>query len=714
MLWLLGAQHFPLFHRLVFFCRSFAALETAMEAVGGSELTAVASVAAIRGAPAAGSLAQQPSEEEAQTADLPSQSGALLSDGAAGMERAVHSDEAGLPAAPVGSGALAPANPLASNSIATATVMPTSGQAARAAYQRLQTSTLLADCSGEGSDWLLGAAADLQGEQLAAVAEAEEPEARPAATTLVSQPAADVSPDALASSEALSRQPSSRDSQEAQPGAKPVQPGCLNPPASGPSDCSTTGSECAANGDAADDGKELLTAAHPVAAGQDGLGRLAEAADERPPSQPGSEPADACAEHVPERPSSAAAEFFQLLPLPPLDNLPAIPLPAYNAQHAEQLPRQHRAPAWQAGTWQDEQPQHSDGSHLSPAAAAAAAAAATGREADRCASDASAALSSPGSGQLPDLEAAGPLGGAAGAAAGSSAAGSNGSINQASRHELQQQQLQDLHVNVLPGPGNAAAQAEAEEAEDSGSPVAQLARLLGSPLTPDGSPPAAPGGSTSGWASSGSGGRPARITPGISPTGSPPPQQAGDDDSDTAAFPAAGGAPVRSLSQQWLAEQLQREVAALQRQAAELREALAAAEGSAAAHAEQAQLLRGQVGSSEERREAAQQAQAQATAALAAALREQAALQRQAEAEAARRVAAEERQRLLEEQLELMLLERSSMGEAAAAGQGDGGLLATAAELAAGGWTRDAQGKACDLLRLLLLARQPTSIACTY
>ncbi|KAL4437192.1 hypothetical protein ABPG75_004331 [Micractinium tetrahymenae] len=548
-----------------------------------------------------------------------------------------------------------------------------SGEAARAAYLRLQTGALLSDCIGDGVDWLQSSD------------EAEAPAGEAGST--------DPTAGNAASRTSTSATPTS--GQAARAAYLRLQTSALL------SDCSGENSEWLAGGDAGAAEVDAAAAAHPTAAEAERVGELAEASHRRPAPQPaaaeGLEAAADGIEQVPERPSSAAAEFFQLRPLPPLDNLPAIPLPPYNAAQAEQLPQQQRAPAWQADAWQDEAAQHSDGSTLSLAAdAAAAAAAAGGGDAGRCTSAASAALSSPGSDQLPYLEAAGPAAApppADPAAGGGATSGHSSNTSGSSREPTQQQR--NLHVNAAydPGRSKAADQAATEGAdeEDSGSPAAQLARLLGSPLTPDGSPPAVPGGSASGRASVGSGGRAARITPGGSPAGSPPPERTGDSSpgsdagvAGAVALPTEAAPPVRSLSQQWLVEQLQREVAALQRQAAELREALAAAEASAAAHAEQAQLLRGQVGSSEERQAAVAQAQAQAVAALAAAVKEQAALQHQAEAEAARRAAAEERGRQLEEQLELMLLERSSIVEAEALGQGDGGLLATAAELAAG------------------------------
>lgn len=646
-----------------------------MGAVARSGQAAEVLAAANQGAPASVDLAPQPQGEAAHTSVQHMHTGELQSDCADASAEALlgfHEDQE--PSGRLGKDKLAGGS-------SSAGAVSTSGQAARAAYLRLQTSTLLADCSGEGAEWLLAAAAESAG---AEAAESQAPLAPDAAET---------SCDALHGSDASQCSGTAAAQQLSSEAARADD---LHPQTSTLAHDGGKGSEWAFSKPAVAELEQAATGESNSrgAAAEEAHTRLSDAADDPPASPAGPVTAAASAEHIPERPSSAAAEFFQLRPLPPLDNLPAIPLPPYNAEQFEQLPQQQREPVWQVDAWQGDAPQRSDGSGLSLAADSAAAAAACPSGSDQCVST---ALSSPDSGELPCLESAGQAaaaGAAAGIAAGSDAAGTGGG----STGELDQQ-LGRLYITAacVPGGSQASARAGPEGTEEGDSPAAQLARLLGSPLTPDGSPPAAPGGSASGRASTGSGGRAARITPGASLAGSPlsEPASEGMEDGDVNAgmdgefaLPAAAGPSSRSLSQQWLAEQLQREVAALQRQSAELREALAAVESLAAARAEQAQLLRGQVGSSAERQASAQQAQAQAVAALADALREQAALQRQAEAEAVARAAAEERQRQLEEQLELMLLER---GEAAALGQGDSGLLATAAELAAGGRARNSQ-----------------------
>lgn len=377
--------------------------------------------------------------------------------------------------------------------------------------------------------------------------------------------------------------------------------------------------------------------------------------------------------------SSAAAELFQLKPLP-------------------------EGPGPQELQVLDAAPEPSESSALSLAAAAAAAAP---TEPPRPDSVASVALSSPDAMPLPYLpaaasddaaggetarqEAGAPTAEAEAAAQHSSAeptfGGSGSQQQQMSAAASQQQQLRQLHINAAFEPGRD--DAEQGEGSSSDSPAVQLARLLAFPLTPD--QPVYEGGVEVGTVCSGGSGGPAHITPGTSPA-----QPHGGPHAT-----AANALPVRNLEQQLLAETLQAQVAALQAEAGELREALAVAEANAGAYAEEAQLLRGAAAAAEERQAMAQARQAQAQAALAAAVREQQHAQQVAEAAAEARWEAEQREATLQEQLELLALERR---EAAAAADGSGysALLTTAAEPGAGN---------ALMAEVALLRRQLESVA---
>ena len=335
--------------------------------------------------------------------------------------------------------------------------------------------------------------------------------------------------------------------------------------------------------------------------------------------------------------SSAAAEFFTLTPLPPLGELPDTLSPPPPAL----LPHAGTAPlAWHPHGWSDAAAAEA----CSGSAASLETAATSGTQLH------SVALSSPGSQPgvyAPEQQAGGEA------------------------TQPAEQQQQQLHPRRLRS--NAAYEPRGEGAadpEERGSPAAQLARLLGSPLTPDAAPTASSSGADAG------GGSAARITPGSSPADGGP--AAGEGSGSALPTDAAS-----SQEQQALVARLHAQAAALQRQASELLEALAAAEARTATHAEQAHLLRAQAASAEERQAAAQQRTAQAVAAAAEALRQQQAAQHAAADEAAQRSAAEERQRQLEEQLQLMFLERSETALAGAPPSAS--LLGTAAELAAGG-----------------------------